>query len=195
MADAKISALTPATAVASADQWVIVQSGVTKVATGADVWSRVASIAFTDGSGLDFSGTEGSGATSSVLGDYEEGAWTPVLSDGTTVITSTSVNATYTKIGNSVSLRCYITASNLNGLTSESVRITGLPYTASGFTSGGIGYSTDINITLGHTLAIYLHSSSYIALQVWDSPSGLSGLRADELSADGRVMIALTYEV
>jgi hypothetical protein len=55
-------------------------------------------ITFSDGSGIDFSASAGSGASSSILDDYEEGTWTPVLVGGTTT-TYTSQIGRYTKIG------------------------------------------------------------------------------------------------
>ena len=55
-------------------------------------------ITFSDGSGIDFSASAGSGASSSILDDYEEGTWTPVLVGGTTT-TYTSQIGKYTKIG------------------------------------------------------------------------------------------------
>ena len=53
----------------------------------------------TSGKGIDFSATPGTG-TSELFDDYEEGTWTPTITNVTGTYTSTTVNyAQYTKIG------------------------------------------------------------------------------------------------
>jgi hypothetical protein len=53
----------------------------------------------TSGKGIDFSATSGTG-TSELFDDYEEGTWTPTITNVTGTYTTTSVNyAQYTKIG------------------------------------------------------------------------------------------------
>ena len=86
--------------------------------------NNTGNLAFANGLGIDFSASEGSGATSSLLDDYEEGFWTPSI-DG---ITSYAVqNGQYTKVGNLVTFVCRI-----DGLTATPtatlLQITGLPY-------------------------------------------------------------------
>ena len=51
-------------------------------------------LAFPNGQGIDFSASEGSDASSSVLDDYEEGTWTPNVSTG-----AVSLTGTYVKVG------------------------------------------------------------------------------------------------
>ena len=81
---------------------------------------------FTSGKGIGFSATEGSGATSSVLDDYEEGSFNPVLlEDGST--TYTTQNGKYTKIGNRVYFNVYIKINSHDGGSSSATGIT-LPY-------------------------------------------------------------------
>lgn len=64
------------------------------------------------GGGIDFSASQGAGATSSLLSDYEEGSWTPrVLNSSSTTGTeaqSYSSNGRYIKIGNLVWITCQI---------------------------------------------------------------------------------------
>ena len=83
----------------------------------------------TSGKGIDFSATSGSG-TSELLADYEEGTWTPGISFGgaSVGVTYTSTSGYYTKVGNVVTVSCYINMSN-KGSSTGSARITALPFT------------------------------------------------------------------
>ena len=90
------------------------------------------------GHGIDFSSvSDGSRSVSSnVLADYEEGSWTPVLSNDGTAFTSISNSSSghYTKIGNVVTITMY---HRTDGVTkgsasdTDNVLITGLPFTPS----------------------------------------------------------------
>ena len=91
----------------------------------------------TSGFGIDFAETSNaSGMTSEVLDDYEEGSWTPVLSNDGTAFDSISNSSSghYTKIGNVVTITMY---HRTDGVTkgsasdTDNVLITGLPFTPS----------------------------------------------------------------
>ena len=81
--------------------------------------------AMVNGYGIDFSATEGTDATSSILHDYEEGSWTPVLT-GITVASGT-LDGTYRKIGGLVSLTMRLENATLTG-THTGSKIEGLPF-------------------------------------------------------------------
>ena len=75
-------------------------------------------------------GATGGNVSSKTLDDYEEGTWTPTLSGATTNPTPTAVtvtNANYTKIGNTVFIRAYISV-NLTNVGSGGAEIEGLPF-------------------------------------------------------------------
>jgi len=76
-----------------------------------------------NGNGVDFSATAGSGASSSVLDDYEEGTFTPTLSGATT-----NIDMHYTKIGRVVHISGSLAFSSISG--SGNITIGGLPYTS-----------------------------------------------------------------
>ncbi len=80
----------------------------------------------TAGKGIDFSATSGTG-TSEILTDYEEGTWTPVLTNFTG--TASSVSATYTKIGRYVYIYAIIVPTTTIATTVASSYVSGLPYT------------------------------------------------------------------
>jgi len=86
----------------------------------------------TAGQGIDFSiNPAAPGATSELLNDYETGTWSGGISFGgaTTGITYSNFAGYYTKIGNVVTVSCYINMSN-KGSATGAARITGLPFTS-----------------------------------------------------------------
>jgi hypothetical protein len=84
----------------------------------------------TDGKGIDFSATPGTG-TSELFDDYEEGTWTPSLEFGgaSTGITYISgyQNGLYTKVGNIVTLTGVIYLSS-KGSSTGTATISGIPF-------------------------------------------------------------------
>jgi hypothetical protein len=90
----------------------------------------------------------GGTGTANKLEDYEEGTWTATL-DGSTSGPSTAVTVagTYTKIGNMCYAQFQLSNVNTTG-AAGGVRITGLPFTASGAQSTG-NVMTYVRFTLG----------------------------------------------
>jgi len=76
-------------------------------------------------------------AAANALGDYEEGTWTPAYSaTGLSVSYNTQVGK-YTKIGRLVTVSMVLVISSSSGNSaSESIKVTGLPFTA-GSSAGG----------------------------------------------------------
>jgi len=94
-----------------------------------DVTLSTGNLVVSNGKGIDFSLTPGTG-TSELLNDYEEGTWTPVFASAAGTITSTTVNAaTYTKVGRLVTLSFDVTITN-NGTGAVAINVTGLPFAA-----------------------------------------------------------------
>jgi hypothetical protein len=107
-----------------------------------DLTMSTGNVVMSNGKGIDFSATPGTG-TSELLADYEEGTWTPVVADASSGgnTGSFSGNATYTKIGRQVTVRMYISGINTTGLTAgNTLFIRGLPY-ASASTAQGNFYT------------------------------------------------------
>lgn len=88
-------------------------------------------VVLADGKGVDFSATSGTG-TSELFDDYEEGTWTPVVSDAATggnVGSTPFAAGQYTKVGNLVTIDCQIIDINTAGMTAgNTLFIRGLPY-------------------------------------------------------------------
>jgi len=104
-------------------------------------------LTFASGHGIDFSATPNSGTTgtthtSSLLDDYEEGTWTPILVGTSGTFTNNNQLGSYTKIGNLIHLTFYVGASGLGSATGT-INIGNLPYAALG------GGTTNQRITTG----------------------------------------------
>ena len=81
------------------------------------------------GKGIDFSANSNAGGmTGEVLNDYEEGTWTPTILGSITnpTITSNVSSASYTKVGNLVTLNFYLQGARSGG--SGDFVLTGLPF-------------------------------------------------------------------
>jgi hypothetical protein len=152
--------------------------------------------------GITFPATQVASAGANTLDDYEEGSWTPVLSDGTNNATMSVFNGgRYTKIGNVVYLFCYVETTSLGSVTGV-IRITGLPFTSeepiSGVNIGG-GYTSatgGFNVTAGYSVSVTVQrSSTYLRLFLNDTTAGTTEMQASEWSADGSAVINGMYRV
>ena len=90
--------------------------------------------------GLNFTAnTPAAGMTSQLLNWYEEGTWTPVLSTTGTAPTISGYAAQtgrYTRVGNLVTVSCYIRAT-VTAIGTGDVQVTGLPFTVNANTFNG----------------------------------------------------------
>ena len=123
-------------------------------------------VKFENGKGINFGATEGSGATTSVLDDYEEGTFTPTLSGG-----SSSNTMYYTKIGRIVHISGSLSFSSISG--SGTMAIGGLPYTS-------------IN---GNDSYTHLAAHAYDSLNVGNNTYQFQTLRVDQNSTTIRIII------
>ena len=93
----------------------------------------------TSGAGISFPATQSASSDANTLDDYEEGTWTPAGSTGFPAGGApSSITATYTKIGNMVSVRAQFSGYN----DGTSLLISGLPFTVSGDASCSVSNST-----------------------------------------------------
>ena len=86
----------------------------------------------TNGKGIDFSATPGTG-TSELLADYEEGTWTPVDGSGAG-LTYSAATGYYTKIGRIVTVVFNVVYPST--ANASAARIGGLPFTAANTANG-----------------------------------------------------------
>ena len=151
-----------------------------------------------NGKGIDFSATSGTG-TSELFDDYEEGTWTPVLSDGTNNATMGSAAGSYTKIGRQVFCKCRVVTTAL-GSVSGDIRVTGLPFTVAAGSglenlAGGVAsQGSGLAITAGSSISISPQQNTTRALlYVWDDVAGTTAMQATEWTDDGNAYFEFSY--
>jgi hypothetical protein len=89
------------------------------------------------GTGITFPATQSASSDANTLDDYEEGTWTPVITNGTTNVTSYYWQlGYYVKIGKNVFISMQISV-NVVGSISGNIRIDGLPFAA----ANPVGYN------------------------------------------------------
>jgi hypothetical protein len=122
----------------------------------------------TSGSGITFPATQSASTNANTLDDYEEGTWTPTTTN-LTVVGTPAVVGTYTKIGNSVTIKAGISASTSIASTANVSYIGGLPFSAAsgGFACAGID-SNVANSGIGNLQAtlIFTHTFPPISSQM-----------------------------
>lgn len=152
---------------------------------------------FAAGEGVVFNGRAIS--ASSRLGDYEEGSWTPILSNGTNNATSAAAGGDFIKIGSQVTASFYLFTSSL-GSVSGNIRVIGLPYPARASSptlyNASVGWATGLAIPTGSSISAYISAgNSYLSLFVWDATTGSSPMQASEWSAFGQATMTVSYTV
>jgi hypothetical protein len=109
-------------------------------------------LAFPNGQGIDFSASEGAGATSSLLDDYEEGTFTPTAEGASTAGTTTYSFqfGHYTKVGRMVNVNMFVGWTAMTG--TGNLTIGGLPFTIANLSQGypiGTVDSNNLNWSAG----------------------------------------------
>jgi hypothetical protein len=111
--------------------------------------------AMVNGYGIDFSATEGSNASASILDDYEEGSWTP---SNPTVTLTGSPSGRYIKVGAAVHLHATFTVPVTS--SSNTLVIDGIPFAQANISAAAgfyIRYTTDSSVRM-----FYLSNGSRI---------------------------------
>lgn len=138
-------------------------------------------------------------AAANTLDDYEEGTWTPVITDLTNDASMSIQVGSYEKHGRKVSIKARLSTSSL-GSVSGAISVSGLPFTTNGDTNShssiSIDYGINLAITAGESLAGFIGASSTsIDLRIWNIATGVSQLQESEWSADGAMMLSGYYYV
>ena len=104
------------------------------ITTNGDAFLRNGNLGFPDGYGINFSASQGSGATSAVLDDYEEGTWTLQARDNFSAGNQgsfASEKGYYTKTGNMVTVWGTFSNVDTTGMNPTfDMCIAGLPFAA-----------------------------------------------------------------
>lgn len=156
----------------------------------------------TSGKGIDFSADpSAAGMTSELLADYEEGTWTPVVSDAITggnLASLSSSSGKYTKIGRQVMVSCRIVFSSKAGMTAGNVAyIQGLPFTPGNALGDRYTGSTLLeNVTFTNTPSFVIDGNGSV-FYMYQNISGLGGSSITVLQTANNSFIAgcITYFV
>lgn len=156
-----------------------------------------------NGAGIDWSNAQtsttatGASTTSEVLDHYEEGTWTPVLTDGTNNASMLYQTGYYVRIGRLVYFTALVGVDGM-GSCSGNMYIDQLPFTtsANGFGSMYVGNLLNLNITAGESVTGYVNSSDdRITLMLWDDTGGTTNMQASEFTANSYGYISGTYVI
>jgi len=126
-----------------------------------------------------------SNTDANTLDDYEEGTWTPNLTDGSNNATHASNNlGSYVKIGRAVFISCTLSTSAI-GSVSGSIKCSGLPFTVYNSNLGfAVACGSGGNMALG--TAGYSMSGNFnanttdLAIYTWDVTTGTSAMQHSE---------------
>jgi hypothetical protein len=154
----------------------------------------------TSGSGITFPATQSASTNVNTLDDYEEGTWSPVISDGTNNATMDSTTSgTYTKIGNTVNISAYIITTSL-GSVSGAIRVIGLPFAVSNANNGvysgtTAGWANQLLIIAGQSVGMYAdRNTTQMPLFVWNATSGSTAMTSIQWTNVGAIIMNLTYK-
>jgi trimeric autotransporter adhesin len=149
-------------------------------------------------SGITFNGDT---AADNALDDYEEGTWDPVINDLTTDATmnTSETQASYTKVGNVVTVQGWIQTSSMTGVTGN-LNIKGLPFPVKsgnyGYSAVSIGQCFWLAITAGQSIAgKFEPATSYFTMVHWDHASGNTALQGGHWGAGAYMSFSGTYRV
>ena len=147
-----------------------------------------------NGKGIDFSASEGSGASSSVLDDYEEGTWTALFNIPSGSVTYHSSSGVYTKIGRMVHVSAWI---YINVLSSPSGTLTlTLPFTNQGNVRASqvnvVNRWTGVTGQIGCWLSNSSSSLNFVTLN--NGTMGASALNGTNMLTNGEMYINFSYE-
>ncbi len=182
--------------------WTAARTDAAQSFTGDQTLSTGNLIIGTNGKGIDFSATPGTG-TSELFADYEEGTWTPTLVASGGGASAVDFTGRYTKIGNVVYFNAYMNDSASNAFGTGSLTFGGLPYTCgSAAAQRGVVSILTRRITKPATstqLVGWVNSSATTIALFWSGTdgNGLTTLNATDVSIASQVIFAISgfYQV
>lgn len=145
------------------------------------------------GEGVVFNGDSITAANT--LDDYEEGTFTPTVSDGTNLLTLDIATGIYRKIGATVFIEGRVRSSSL-GSASGQLYINNLPFVRSGgqYSAVYCHYGAGLNVTAGHNITGWIQNgASSVYLLSWRLSTGVGGVDDVLWSANGEVMFSGQY--
>jgi hypothetical protein len=154
------------------------------------------------GTGITFPATQSASSNANTLDDYEEGTWTPVVSDaasGGNLATLSTAEATYTKIGNMVYWRLSAVLTSKASMTAGNTLIVqGFPFTSAAITDNWYNPNPTIirNITFtGFVQFNQIGSTTYGYLRENVSNASGDNLTVSDLTDSAAIQASGFYRV
>ena len=148
-----------------------------------------------------------SATAANLLDDYEEGTWTPTLAGATSGQSGVNFGTDgrvgiYEKVGRTVHVRCYINQSSSSDVGSGTLKLTGLPFTASStggvYASITVGYSANWSEAPSHGY-VENNNTFFYLLTINSTSNPRSNVQhyitAGDMSGDETVMCEATYSI
>ena len=132
-----------------------------------------------------FPASQSASSNANTLDDYEEGSWTPQLTDGTNTNATAAGNnlGEYIKVGRAVFISCTVSTTAIGSLSGQ-IWCDGLPFTVKG---GNLGFAVmagsggGMGLSAGHNMSGNFNgNTTKIAIYTWDVSTGTSGMQASE---------------
>lgn len=144
--------------------------------------------------------TPAAGMTSQLLNWYEEGTWTPLLSDGTNnATTDVNTGGTYTRVGRMLHLTLYISTTSL-GSVSGGLSVKGFPFACrnsqSSRASTVSGYSANILVTAGQAVGLLMSNNATTAtVTLTGGATGSAVMTSTQWTATGQAFFQISYPI
>ena len=132
------------------------------------------------------------------LDDYEEGSFTPILTDDSGRAGTHSIQVgRYVKVGKLVHIQGRVELSSLASM-SGLVNLTGFPFAninvTDAYSSVNVSFADGLAITAGENLsATIVPNTTNAQMRLWDDAAGTTSLTTGELSSNGGFIFAATY--
>jgi hypothetical protein len=145
------------------------------------------------GSGITFPATQDASTNANTLDDYEEGTFTPVLTDSSgNLATVTTQEGYYTKIGRTVTISIQIDYTSLGSITGN-LRIQGLPFSCINNT-GGYYWPCAMTISTSLTTPFVYALEGNRTWGYWLNPASNALITPSNANASGKILVNATYQ-
>jgi len=171
-----------------------------RVTSGGNVQIANGNLVFsTAGTGIDFSANSNAGgATSELLDDYEEGTWTPQVTQGVTSPTYTIQGGGYVKIGSLVYASFDIIMSGGTPNSSQ-LRFGNFPFSAAAsakltFGAGVISYGSMLDRSTLQNLNLHMSWNGVTYIEVFNGTTAVNGNSSGaNLGSGNRIIATISY--
>jgi hypothetical protein len=152
------------------------------------------------GSGISFPATQSASSDANTLDDYEEGTWSPVITDGTNDATmNAATGGFYTKMGRLVLVNGFCYTSSKGSITTGALFMKGLPFTifndSANYGGGTIGVADQLAITANQVAILSQDAVNVtrVRLSLWKLSTGTDALTGSNWNNTGYIGFTYAY--